>query len=107
MPPGYGAVSAEIAQVGSARTLTLVYRRGAAELGGIGMVLTQSTVSALPPPQEAAVQAVAVGRTTGRWSPQRHLLEWVEGGRYRSLSCPDLDLGTLVRVANSLREARP
>jgi hypothetical protein len=107
VPRGYGAVSAEIARVGSDRTLTLVYRRPAAELGGIGMVLTESSAGVLPPPQEAAVQAVAVGRTTARWSPQRHLLEWVDDGRYRSLSCLDLDLGTLVRVARSLREAHP
>jgi len=107
VPPGYGAVSAEIARVGSDRTLTLVYRRPAAELGGVGMVLTLSSRGVLPPPQEAVVQAVSVGSTTARWSPQRHLLEWVEGGRYRSLTSPDLDLATLVRVARSLREARP
>jgi hypothetical protein len=31
------------------------------------------------------------------------LLEWVEGSIYRSVQAPELDLGTLVHVAESLR----
>ena len=54
----------------------------------------------------ATLVAVAIAPSlVGRWSPGRHLLEWVDGGVYRSLSAPALDLPTLLRVARSLRSA--
>jgi hypothetical protein len=41
----------------------------------------------------------------GRWSPDDHLLEWVEGGVYRSLSGAAFDLTTIAQIAESLRPA--
>ncbi|HEX9312595.1 MAG TPA: hypothetical protein VGA30_07205, partial [Actinomycetota bacterium] len=83
-----------------------VFRRPAAQLDGVGLMLVQATGQTLPPPEEPQVEAVAIAPgLVGRWSPGRHLLEWVDAGVYRSLSAPALDLPTLLRVARSLRSA--
>jgi hypothetical protein len=103
LPPGYRAAAAEIVRTRSTAGITLVYRRRAAELDGFGLHLFQARGQSLPPPNGADQQVVKVGGRLGRWSPQDHLLEWVEGSIYRSVQAPELDLGTLVHVAESLR----
>jgi hypothetical protein len=107
LPPGYTRVAAQTARSRHTTGVTLVYRRPAAELDGVGLILYQAEGQILPPPDSPDEQAVAVGTATGRWSPEQHLLEWVDGGIYRSLSGPVFDLSTLVRVAVSLRPEAP
>jgi hypothetical protein len=107
LPDGYRAMSARLVRTPGGRTLTIVYRRPAAELGGDGLVLTQAAGQTLAPPTEAGVVAVAVGDAVGRWSPGQHILEWMEEGVYRALSSSTLDLAALVRVARSLRPPGP
>jgi hypothetical protein len=84
----------------------LAFRRPAAELDGFGLRLYQASGQSLPPPTGADQQVVMVGGQVGRWSPQDHLLEWMDGSIYRSLQGPEFDLGTLVHVAESLRRPR-
>jgi hypothetical protein len=103
LPPGYRAAAAEIVRTRSTAGITLVFRRPAAELDGFGLHLFQARGQSLPPPNGADQQMVMVGGQLGRWSPQDHLLEWIEGSIYRSLQGPEFDLGTLVHVAESLR----
>ena len=106
LPAGYGAAAAEVARAGTGDSLTLVYRRPAAQLDGVGLMLVQASGQTLPPPEEPQVEAVAIAPSlVGRWSPGRHLLEWVDGGVYRSLSAPALDLPTMLRVARSFRSS--
>jgi hypothetical protein len=104
LPPGYTAVSAVTVRTSTGTGVTIMYRRPAAELGGPGLRLHQATGQSLPPPTGADEQIVQVGDSTGRWSPEAHILDWVDDdGIYRSLSGPGLDLVTLLEVAVSLR----
>ena len=103
LPLGYQPSPAQAVQTPRVHALTVVYRRPAAELDGIGVRLYQSSGSRLPPPQSVSEEAVRVRGIAGRWSPDTHLLEWIEGGAYRSLTSPAFDLSTLLRVADSMR----
>jgi hypothetical protein len=103
LPAGYGRVAARSARSGPSVGVTLVYRRPAAELDGTGLVLYQASGQTLTPPDSPDQQVVMVGSAQGRWSPEKHLLEWIDhAGVYRSLSGPAFDLPTLLRVATSL-----
>jgi hypothetical protein len=106
LPPGYRAAAAETLRTSATTGVTLVFRRPAAELGGSGLRLFQARGQSLPPATGADQQTVMVGDHPGRWSPQDHLLEWLDGSIYRSLQGSEFDLGTLVHVAESLRRAR-
>jgi hypothetical protein len=104
LPPGYRAVAAATVRTSMSEGVTIVYRRRAAELGGDGLRLYQSTGETLPPPTAGDEQMVPIGGATGRWSPQAHTLDWVDAeGVYRSLAGPAFDLTTLLEVAASLR----
>ncbi|MBI4259772.1 MAG: zf-HC2 domain-containing protein [Actinobacteria bacterium] len=104
LPPGFGAVSAEIVEVGGVAGVT-VYLQGADRGTPEGIRLHLEPASDLPPVSGAEQFTVAVGRSVGRWTPDRALLEWVSGGVYRSLSGPGFELDDLLAVAASLRPA--
>ncbi|HJP66918.1 MAG TPA: hypothetical protein VKA30_11525 [Actinomycetota bacterium] len=103
LPPGFAPAVARLVRTPSSRTVTIVFRHDAAELGGVGILFTQGIGLTLAPPSEVGVMAVGVGRSVARWSPGQHLLEWMDGGVYRSLSSPSLELSTLLQVATSVR----
>jgi hypothetical protein len=103
LPPGYAAATAEVVRGPGMVGVTVAYRRPAAELDGIGIRVYQATGQSLPPPTSGAEEAVGVQGVVGRWSPDQHLLEWAQGGVYRSVAGPEFDLATLLRVADSLR----
>jgi hypothetical protein len=108
LPPQYNLVAAQTARTDRSTGVTIVYRRPAAELDGVGLILYQADGQTLAPPSTPDEEGVAVGGGTGRWSPDQHLLEWVDHGVYRSLSGPTFDLAVLLKVAGSLRaEASP
>jgi Putative zinc-finger len=81
--------------------VTVWFRRPGTEPGP-GIVLYQAAGVGLSPPLEGEVFAVRIRGTVGRYSPSRGLLEWVEGGVYRSLGGGALDLAGLLDVAKSL-----
>jgi hypothetical protein len=103
LPQGYRAAAAETVTTPSGQGVAVVYRREAAELDGIGLRIYQGTGQALAPPTGEGQQVVDVRGSAGRWSPQDHLLEWMDGVVYRSLSGSAFDLRTLLQVAESLR----
>jgi hypothetical protein len=103
LPAGYRAAGAQTLTAPGVRGVTVVYRRPAAELDGVGLALYQAAGETLPPPTESDVFEVRVEGTAARWAPQDHRLEWVQSGVYRSLTGPAFDLGSLVRVADSLQ----
>jgi hypothetical protein len=107
LPPGYARVAVQTARSDRSTGVTFVYRRPAAELDGVGLILYQADGQTMAPPSSPDEQAVTVGTATGRWSPEQHLLEWIDGNVYRSLSGPAFDLATLLRVAVSLRSEAP
>jgi hypothetical protein len=102
LPPRYRMAATEIVRTKSTAGITLVFRRPAAELDGFGVHLYQATGQSFPPPTGADQVVVMVGGQIGRWSPQDHLLEWMNDSIYHSLQGPEFDLGTLVHVAESL-----
>jgi hypothetical protein len=102
LPPGYAQVAVQTARTNRSTGVTLVYRRQAAELDGVGLILYQADGQTLPPPDSPDELAVGIGSITARWSPEQHLLEWMDGNVYRSLSGPAFDLTTMLRVAGSL-----
>jgi hypothetical protein len=103
LPPGFRRAAAQTVTVGEVTGVSVAYRRPGAELDGVGLVLYQAKGAAMPPPDSPDVQSIAVRGAQGRWSADDHLLEWVEGGIYRSLGGPSFDLATLLRVAEGLR----
>jgi hypothetical protein len=103
LPAGYRAAGAQAFTAPGVSAVTVVYRRPAAELGGIGLELYQGSGETLPPPTDDDQFEVRISGAVARWSPRDHRLEWVEGGVYRSITGPAFDLGSLVAVADSLR----
>jgi hypothetical protein len=100
---GYQAVSAELSRVGGSTTITIAYRRPAADPGGTGLWLSEAAATAMPPPTDPSEEQVALLGGLARWSPDRHLLEWVRSGVYHSLRADDLELSALLRIAESMR----
>jgi hypothetical protein len=103
LPSGYRPAIAQLVKTPTVQGVTIVFRRAAAELDGVGVKLYQARGQVLPPPESGAEEAVLVRGVAGRWSPDDHLLEWVEGGVYRSLTAPGQGLSSLLRIAVSLR----
>jgi Putative zinc-finger len=101
LPPGYRGAVAQVVRTARVRGVTIVFRRPAAELDGVGLRLYQARGQTLPPPT-GDEQAVSVRGVAGRWSAGDHELEWVSGGVYRSLTAPAFELSTLLHVASSL-----
>lgn len=106
LPDRYRAVAAQVFDVAGSRGLTIAFRREAAEMDGVGILLSQTEGQhVLPPPTGGDEQALRVRGVQARWSPEEHLLEWIEDGRYVSLSGPSFDLTRLIAIAESLRPA--
>jgi hypothetical protein len=101
LPPGYLVSAVFLEGTG----VTVYFRREGAELDGGGIRLYQAEGVAMPPPLEPEVLAVRVRGITGRYSPLRGELEWVENGVYRSLGGTALDLRGLLAVTASLEPA--
>jgi hypothetical protein len=106
LPEGYRPAAAFELQAEDRREVTVYFRRPGSELDGVGIRLHQATGVALPPPTDPGALAVRVRGTTGRYSPSRGELEWIEDGVYRSLSGTALDLGGLLATSRSLEVPR-
>ena len=106
LPPGYRLWTVHVVTAEGGSGVTVFFRRPGAELDGVGIRLFQAVGQTLAPPMDPDVVAVRVRGVTGRYSPTRGELEWVEGGVYRSLGGSALDLGGLLAVARSLEGPR-
>jgi hypothetical protein len=102
LPAGYSAAAAQTVKGPGISGISIVYRRPGAELDGVGLLVYQATGQTIPPPSSAADQVVTVRGAPGRWSPENHVLEWVENGVYRSLFGPSFGLTDMLDVANSM-----
>jgi hypothetical protein len=81
---------------------TFFYARSGSEPGGYGIRIYQSPGEVIPPASGTALSQVDVRGVKGRWSPDDHELEWVQGGVYRSITAPSLELQQILALANSL-----
>ncbi len=102
LPTGYRPVAAEVTRAGRTNVVTISYRRPAAELDGVGLLLSEATGQPLPPATDADQVMVPLRATIARWSPDESRLEWVEGRTYVSLSASAFDLPELLAIAASL-----
>jgi Putative zinc-finger len=73
--------------------------------GARGFVLVQTPGTSLAPPVEIDARGVEVRGRTGRYSPDRGELEWVERGVTFSVRSQSLSLGELLRIAAQLEPA--
>jgi hypothetical protein len=102
LPAGFGLASVELVDAGFGAGVTLYLRDEDAD-AGIGTIrLHLEAASALPPATSAAQSTVEVGDVRGRFTPDRSQLEWIEGGLYRSLDAPGLELRELLAIATSI-----
>ncbi|MBI2238570.1 MAG: hypothetical protein HYU54_08615, partial [Actinobacteria bacterium] len=102
LPPGYALATAELIRVEGRVSLNVYFQQATTALGGGTIRLHLEEATDLPPASAAVQSAVAVRGLQGRWTPDRHQLEWVEDGVYYSIDAPGLDLGELLPVAASL-----
>jgi hypothetical protein len=106
LPAGVRPVAAELrtrAASSGSGALTLLYRRPGIEVAGYALRLYQAPNETLPPPSGADAVQVRVRGALARWSPTAHQLEWVEDGRYLSLTAPGLGLEDLAVIAERMR----
>ena len=102
LPPGYRPVAAEVTRAGRTSMVTIAYRRPAAEMDGVGLLLSEASGQPLPPATGADQVMVPVRSIIARWSPDESRLEWVEGRTYVSLCASAFDLPELLAIAASL-----
>ena len=103
LPPGYRTTSSFLVENRRGhRTLSVYYRRAQAEYDGLGIRTTQSPSVRFLPPSFEDLQPVTVDGRSGRWSPERGEVEWMDQGVYRSVRAPSLGRGAAVQVARSL-----
>ncbi len=105
LPPGYGLASAELVRLGPNTGLNVYFQQADTDLGGGAIRLHLEAGTGLPPASAAIQSLVPVRGREGRWTPDRHQLEWVEDGVYYSLDAPGLALVDLLAVAESLAPA--
>ena len=70
--------------------------------GARGFLLVEAPGTELSPPLEPDVRTVPLRGTEARWSPERGVLEWTEGGLVVSLQSATLGLDELVAVTSTL-----
>ena len=78
--------------------VTFAYTGG----GSRGFELVEGAGRVLAPPVDVDARGVEVRRTTGRYSPDRGELEWIENGITIALRSQSLSLGELLRISNHL-----
>ncbi|MEX2457552.1 MAG: hypothetical protein WD770_01045 [Actinomycetota bacterium] len=102
LPAGLRFAAAELATAPTSRAITSYYRRVGIESAGFALRIHQARGEPLPPASGTDQVSVAVRGVTGRWSPVRHELEWIEAGAYRSLRAPWMDLFEVLGIAGGL-----
>jgi hypothetical protein len=103
LPAGYDAASAQIDSVGGAHSLSVFYQQRSSDLAGGTLRIHEEEASALPPASSAHQSTVEVRGVRGRFTPDRHELEWVSDGVYVAIDGPGLELPELLSIAGSLR----
>ena len=88
--------------------VTFVFRQRESDDAGGPIVLHIQVGEALPPASSARQSLLDLDGAEARWTPERSLLEWIDGGAYLSLE-GDLTLTAMLDLASQVRpsEAGP
>lgn len=103
LPEGYRATSGLLSRSHGQRTLTVYYLRSQANYESTGITLVQSRPAPRLPPTSENAQAARVDTVIARWSPESGQLEWMRGSTYTSVTVPDFDRASALRIARSMR----
>ena len=107
LPAGYVIASAtRTLDRGAAVATTVTFRQRETDAAGPPITLHVSRSPARSHTTAPDQVLVAIGATTGRWTPSDALLEWEAGGSTRSLQ-GDVGLEVLLDIAASLTKAAP
>jgi hypothetical protein len=102
LPQGYVVTSAEIASAqGALVGVTFHLRQRDSDAAGAPLSMHVEPGSTLPPASGSDQLEVSIGSLAARWTAGSSLLEWNEGGTYRSLQGP-VDVGVLIAVAAAI-----
>jgi outer membrane lipoprotein-sorting protein len=102
LPDGFSLASVELVDAGYGDGVTLYFRDRDTD-AGIGTIrLHLEPATQLPPATSATQATVDFAGAQARFTPDRSQLEWVDGGLYRSLDAPGLELGALLAIASSI-----
>lgn len=105
LPAGYGLASAELVTLHHRPSVNVFFQQQDAEYGTGPIRLHEEPAKTLPPASAAVQDEVEVRGVTGRWTQDRHQLEWVQEGVYYSLDAAGMQLTDLLAVAGSLQPA--
>ena len=103
LPAGYDAASAQVEHVGTSNGFTVFYQQRSSDLAGATVRIHEEPGTSLPPASSAHQSIVEVRGSDGRFTPDRHELEWVENGVYVAIDGNGLQLQELLSIASSLR----
>jgi hypothetical protein len=103
LPAGYDAASTQLEEVGGSRGLSVFYQQRSSDLAGGTLRIHEEEASALPPASSAHQSMMEMRGVRGRFTPDRHELEWIENGVYVAIDGPGLELPELLSIAASLR----
>ena len=103
LPSGYDVASAQLDASGGAAGFTVFYQQRSSDLAGATLRIHEEPATSLPPASSAHQSGVAVRGGHGRFTPDRHELEWVENGVYVAIDGNGLQLQELLSIASSLR----
>jgi hypothetical protein len=107
LPAGYVIASAtRTLDQGEAVATTITFRQRETDAAGPPITLHVSRSPARSHTTAPDQVLVAIGATTGRWTPSDALLEWEAGGSTRSLQ-GDVGLEVLLHIAASMTKAAP
>jgi hypothetical protein len=91
--------SAELVHLHKDTALNVYFQQQDSDLGTGAIRLHEEAAKKLPPASSATQSEVEVRGVTGRWTPDRNQLEWVDQGVYYSLDAAGLSLADLLAVA--------
>jgi hypothetical protein len=103
LPAGYDAASAQVEPAGASTGFTVFYQQQSSELAGATVRIHEEPATSLPPASSAHQSIAEVRGRDGRFTPDRHELEWVENGVYVAIDGDGLQLPELLSIASTLR----
>ncbi len=101
LPERFALASVELVRTGGVTGVTIYLRDADVDVGAGTIRLHLEPATSLPPAIATRPVGVDVAGVEGRWTAEPSMLEWIDGGVYRSLTGPGFELEELLRIATS------